>query len=80
MSKLSSMVSFRADWEEYDWLHNFSIGCVSRTLYVLCHVARICLSSDEFRKWRFLSEEELKKKKLVLIDKGTAVCNTQSQG
>ena len=78
MNTGSKMVSFRADWHEFNWLRVFNNGHISGTIHVLLNVARFCLNQDDFQKWRWLCDDELRKKKLILVDKDAPVCNTES--
>lgn len=80
MKSYSKMVSYRADWPEYEWLHSFNLGNISQSLHTILRVCRLCLSRETFNKWRWMSEQELKGKHLELVDNGTGVCNTEPQG
>lgn len=79
MSKITNMISFRAELESSNWLRVFNRGNISSTLHVLLRVARYCLDWNDFLKWKWMNVSELRKKKLVLIDKDARVCNTDNQ-
>ena len=79
MSKTSKMVSFRADFKMWDWLHKFNYGRITSTIYIILKVAMYCMQEKDLRAWWYLSEKDLKGKRLVLVDDDTRVCNTDIQ-
>lgn len=63
------MVSFRCDFAEFEALNELSGGHPSWFMrYVICLCCH-CLDKAEFNSWMRFTWPQLKKKKLVLVDR-----------
>lgn len=65
----TKMISFRCDIEDFEALNELSNGRTSWFLRLLVFFCCHCLDRSEFVSWYRFSLDQLKKKKLVLVDR-----------
>lgn len=63
------MVSFRCSFTEFEAINELSGGHTSWFMRQLIFFCSHCLDRAEFHSWMRLSWPQLKKKKLVLVDR-----------